>query len=220
MRGLGDLGCHGLLATREATSPEHRTTCKQAVAPKETATMDIAGIIERDLTEAQQQEIQQLQYAAFPDTDEFATQRCWHTPLEGNELWLNARKDGVLIGSVLLMFRTVTSPAGDLFVGAIGNVCSHPDHRGAGAASACMTAAAEAIQRECDFGVLFCGPPVREFYAKLGWTQIGNPMRYQLIGDSESQLANERHGYAMAIGGKRPVDEWPRGEINLNGPDW
>ena len=182
--------------------------------------MDITCTIERDLTEAQRLEIQQLQQAAFPATDEFATQRWWHAPLEGNELWLGAVEEGKLVGSVLLAFRTVTSREGDLFVGAIGNVCSHPDHRGSGAARACMAAAAEAIERECDFGVLFCGPPVREFYTKLGWTQIGNLMRYQLMGESESQLANERHGYAMAIGGKRPIDDWPRGEINLNGPDW
>ena len=182
--------------------------------------MNITCIAEGNLTEAQAREIQQLQQAAFPDADEFASQRWWHAPLAGNELWLGAREGDKLIGSVLLAFRTVTTPEGDAFVGAIGNVCSHPDHRGVGAASACMRAAGYAIRRECDFGVLFCGPPVIEFYRKLGWRQIGNPMRYQLTGDSESQLANERHGYAMAIGGKRTVDDWPRGEIDLNGPDW
>ena len=182
--------------------------------------MDVTCTIECDLSDRMAEDIRQLQQAAFPTAEEFLTQRWWHTPLSDDECWVGARTDGKLIGSVRLLFRTITTPAGERVVGGLGNVCSHPDYRGQGAASACMRAAAEVIEREADFGFLFCGDGVLRFYEHLGWQVVDNDVRYQLHDEDAASQARAPHGHAMAHPGRRSMDDWPKGEIDLNGPDW
>ncbi|KKN73740.1 hypothetical protein LCGC14_0397860 [marine sediment metagenome] len=182
--------------------------------------MDVTCTIECDLSDRMAEDIRQLQQAAFPTAEEFLTQRWWHTPLSDNERWVGARTGDKLIGSVRLLFRTITTPAGELVVGGLGNVCSHPDCRGQGVASACMRAAAEVIEREADFGFLFCGETVRDFYAKLGWQTVSNVF-WMLEGGSDGpRVSDTPHGYAMIHPGRQSMDDWPKGEIDLNGPDW
>lgn len=183
--------------------------------------MDVTCTTERDLTDAQKEDILRLQREAFPTASEFTTQRWWHTPCGEGEKWLAARNDdGKLIGSVRLLFRTIVTAAGELTVGGIGNVCSHPDCRGQGAASACMRAAAQVIEREADFGFLFCGNGVLRFYEHLGWQVVDNDFRYQLHDDAAASKVDTPHGYAMVHPGRRSMNDWPKGEIDLNGPDW
>ena len=183
--------------------------------------MDVTCTIESDLSDGQAEDIRQLQQAAFPGAGEFTTQRWWHTPPGEDEKWLTARNDnGKLIGSARLLFRTIVTAEGELTVGGIGNVCSHPDCRGQGAASACMRAAAEVIEREADFGFLFCGDGVLRFYEHLGWQVVDNDVRYQLRDEDAASQARAPHGHAMAHPGRRSMDDWPKGEIDLNGPDW
>ena len=182
--------------------------------------MDISVTLELELTAEQKQEIRELQHVAFPSADEFATQRWYHTPPCDDEKWFGARADGELIGSVRLVFRDVSTEAGDLRVGGIANVCSHPSHRGRGAAKACLMAAAGAIQRDADFGLLFCGEPARLFYEGLGWQTVDNLFHYR-PGTAHAPLVTQvPSDYAMIRPGRRSVDAWPGGEIDLNGPDW
>ncbi|MHC4984634.1 MAG: GNAT family N-acetyltransferase [Planctomycetota bacterium] len=182
--------------------------------------MDISCTLEPDLTAEQKQEIRELQYAAFPSTDEFATQRWYHSPPTDEDTWFAARIDGELIGSVRLLFREISTDAGDLVVGGIGNVCSHPAHRGSGAAKACLMAAAGAIQRDADFGLLSCGEPVRPFYESLGWQAIKNQLRYRPGTAHAPLVIGVPSDYAMILPGRKSLDDWPAGEIDLNGPDW
>lgn len=182
--------------------------------------MDITCVKEPDLTAEQKQEIRDLQHAAFPSTAEFTVQRWYHTPPGDDEKWFAARIDGELIGSVRLVFREVSTAAGDFRVGGIGNVCSHPSRRGGGAAKACMTAAAGAIRREADFGLLFCGEPVRRFYESLGWRTVENLFHYR-PGTAHAPLVTRvPSDYAMILPGRRGAGDWPAGEIDLLGPDW
>ncbi|MHC4563123.1 MAG: GNAT family N-acetyltransferase [Planctomycetota bacterium] len=182
--------------------------------------MNTTCTLERDLTAEHAEEIRRLQQAAFPGTPEFPTQRWWHTPVDENERWLGARVDGELIGSVRLLFRTIITTGGERAIGGIGNVCSHPDHRGQGAAAACMQAAGQEIAREADFGILFCGEPVRTFYERLGWQVVDNELYVRPAGAAGERVRSTGHGYAMIRPGRLPVEQWPTGEIDLNGPDW
>ena len=182
--------------------------------------MDIGCIIEPDLTAEQKQEIRELQYAAFPSTEGFATQRWYHSPPCDDDKWFAARADGELIGSVRLLFREVSTDAGDFVVGGIGNVCSHPGHRGSGAAKACLMAAAGAIQRGADFGLLSCGEPVRPFYESLGWQKVDNLLHYRPGTAHAPLVTGAPSDHVMILAGRRSVDDWPDGEIDLNGPDW
>ena len=54
------------------------------------------------------------------------------------------------VGSVRLIVSGLRTAAGELLVGGMANVCSHPDHRGEGAAKACMRAAQQVIASTAD----------------------------------------------------------------------
>jgi len=182
--------------------------------------MDVTCTCERDLTEAQSEEIRRLQNLAFPKAEEFRVQRWWHSPLSDDEKWFGARLNGQLIGSLRMLFRAIPTPIGPVRIAGLGNVCSHPDHRGCGAASACLKAAAESIAKDVDFGFLFCGDPVLAFYAKHGWQEVGNTFAMLEGGPDGPRISALPHGHAMILPGKRPTSDWPEGEIDLNGSDW
>jgi len=185
--------------------------------------MNVTCTQESDLTEAQRQEILDLQHAAFPKVAQFARQRWWHTKLSPQELWFMARDDdGRLIGSVRVVPRRIATGAGDLDVAGAGNVCSHPAARGSGAASACMRAFVERLAEGlADYGVLFCGPDLRAFYEKFSWRVADNEIEYvDAQGGSRKRSDPNRKGHMMIHAGRRPADDWPEGLIDINGPDW
>ena len=183
--------------------------------------MEVTRTAERDLTAQQAEDIRRLQQAAFPNTVEFPTQRWWHTPLAGGEQWLGARREGELIGSVRLLFCTITTAAGDeLFVGGIGNVCSHPSARGVGAAKACMLAAQRVIAAEADFGLLFTGRTVRAFYEGLGWHVIDNELVLRHPDGRDAPGHDGPDEFNLIYPGRLALADWPAGSIDLNGPDW
>ena len=122
--------------------------------------MDIIRTLEKDLTPEGDREILDLQHAAFTKTAEFAHQRWWHSPAQDDDLWFGVRDDaGKLISSIRVVHRLARTTDGERLLAGIGNVCSHPEARGSGAASMCMTAVSEYIADEggADFGLLFCG---------------------------------------------------------------
>ncbi len=178
--------------------------------------MTITQLHERHLSDDHRQAILELQQLSFPQTEEFKTQRWWHTPLDGSELWIGCEADSELIGSVLLLFREVTTAAGPLTLGGIGNVCSHPDHRGAGAARKCMAAAGAVIAEQCDFGLLECGDPVVDFYGAMGWQEIDNEVIWQFPDGKPGKTES----HVMVLAGRKALDAWPVGTVDLNGPNW
>ncbi len=183
--------------------------------------MDVTRTSERDLSDAQKEDLRRLQQAAFPATEEFATQRWWHTPPAGDEQWLAARRDGELIGSVRLLFRTITTaPGDDLLVGGIGNVCSHPHARGLRAAKTCMLAAERVIAAEADFGLLFTGRAVRTFYEGLGWHVVDNELIHRHGDGRDAPGHGGPDDFNLIYPGRCRLADWPAGTIELNGPDW
>lgn len=182
--------------------------------------MDVTRTAERDLTDTQKAEVLALQQLAFPGTEEFPTQRWWHTPLDDGEEWIGARRDGRLIASVRLIFRTIITDAGELLVGGVGNVCSHPDFRGFGAAKACMRAAQETIAAETDFGLLMTGTGVKAFYESLDWHVVDNHMVHRHTDGRDAPGHNSPGEFKMIYPGRLALGDWPAGTINLNGPDW
>lgn len=180
--------------------------------------MDVTCISERDLTPCQAGEILLLQHLAYPDTPHFAMRRWCHSPLEGDDLWFAFRRQGRLVGSLRLLHRRTKTVSGEMVLGGIGNVCSHPDARGQGAARACMRAAAEYMRHgdKIDFGMLFCAKGVLEFYGKLGWRRISD----EVLRAPETGQSEPVRGFAMICPARRGLEDWPGGTVDLNGDDW
>lgn len=185
--------------------------------------LEIACTPERDLPATVAEEIRQLQQEAFAATAEFVRQRWWHTPLSEDELWFTARRSGRLIASVRVVRRVIRCGGREWTVAGVANVCSHPAHRGAGAAAACMRAVGRRIAQggEFDFGLLFCGPKVKAFYEKLGWREIDNDMVFVDFATGRPRRSDPNSpGSAMISPGRCDLDKWPQGEMNINGCDW
>ncbi len=180
--------------------------------------MDVTCTSERDLTPCQAGEILLLQHLAYPDTPHFALRRWCHSPLDGDDLWFTFHRQGQLLGSLRLLHRRAKTAGGEMVLGGIGNVCSHPDARGQGAARACMQAAAEYMRNsgKIDFGMLFCGRRVVEFYGKLGWRQISD----QVQRSPEAGGSEPVGGFVMICPARLGLGDWPAGPVDLNGDDW
>ena len=123
------------------------------------------------------------------------------------------------MGIVRLVHRTIITPAAEVTVGGIGNVCTLPGAHATGAARECMKATAEYLTAsgKTDFGLLFTGEKIRRYYRRLGWKIVENKITF-LTEQGEPTTAGHEH--AMIHPGTRPVEDWPEGDIDLNGPDW
>ncbi len=182
--------------------------------------MDIQCAFERDLAPQAAQEILDLQHKAFPNTAEFARQRWWHSRSSPDEVWVLLTIDGRLAASTRVVRRQVAAGGQTLDVGGIGNVCSDPDRRGQGLARAVMLKAQEWIAQNADFGVLFCGQALAEYYRKLGWQDIDNPIEYIDTDNKRKRAGSAGHGHVMICPGRKAVASWPAGVLDLNGHDW
>jgi predicted GNAT family N-acyltransferase len=178
---------------------------------------------EKDLTPEEDREILELQHAAFVNTAEFAHQRWWHTPAQDDDLWFGVRDgEGKLISSVRVVHRLARTADGERLLAGIGNVCSHPEARGTGAASMCMAAVSEYIADDggADFGLLFCGEALKDYYPRFGWRIIDNAISY-ISPDGERKVSRTAgKSYVMMRAGRLTDEQWPDGEIDLNGADW
>ena len=183
---------------------------------------ELACTREADLSADLGREILLLQQAAFPHTEDFRRQRWHHTPPAGEDLWFTARSPRGLLAGVRVVHRRIGTAAGPRDVAGVANVCSHPQARGLGAAKACLLAAQEHIARDCDFGMLFCRQPVREYYEALGWRVADNAVPQAGVLPASERRDTDGRGkrHVMVFPGQRPLDAWPPGAIDLNGPDW
>ena len=177
---------------------------------------------EKDLTAEGAEEIRAIQNAAFTNQPLFVHQRWYGIELADDDLWFGVRREGRLVASVRVLHRRILTPRGELTVGGIGNVCSHPAARGTGAAKACMRAVGDYLTGggQVDFGMLFGGHAVHDFYASLGWEDIDNELA-SLNADGERRVhPASGQGHTMIYPGRKPLSEWPTGQIDLNGHAW
>lgn len=184
--------------------------------------MTVECLAEKDLTPQEALEILALQHAAFPGTAEFVTQRWYHTPLSPDELWFFMRQGGRMAASVRVVHRTISIGAASFRVAGIANVGSHPDVRGSGVGKAVMRAVGEYIARAAalDFGLLFTGETIYGFYRKLGWKTITN--QHASLNEKGERILSDPQskGVTMIYPGRRPLEQWPNGLVDLNGRDW
>lgn len=185
--------------------------------------MNIIRKTETQLTSEQERQILTLQRKAFPQTQEFKTQRWYQTPLADDDLWYMAFVDDNIAGCVRVIHRIISAGDQEYSVAGIANVCSDPQGRGKGLAKGCMIEAARNFTMEpyaVDFGILFGGPPVQPFYRKLGWQSVTAGKILHLDDNGQIQEYDLSSASMMLHPGRTALNNWPQSEINLNGPLW
>src|SRR5579885_2125827 len=85
--------------------------------------------------------------------------------------------DGWVVSSVGIYPNTVRTPRGEISVGGINGVATHPDFRRHGLATAAMTDA-HAKMRENGHHIGLLGTGIQDYYRKLGWESAGRQRRF------------------------------------------
>jgi len=183
--------------------------------------VNVIRVREKDMTAEMDGMISAIQRLAFPHEPDFVSQRWHHTAMSPDDLWFVIRGDGGLLASVRLVHRTVLAGGRRLAVVGVANVCSHPESRGKGAARACMQAAQEHIAGAggYDFGLLFTAPEIKEFYRKLGWTEIANEI---IARDGSGSRTAFKPAVTMVFPAGLKLSDWPDAgaAVDLGGQDW
>ena len=125
--------------------------------------------------------------------------------------------DGELVSHAQIIERTGSVNGRAVTLGGIGGVVTLRDWRGKGLGSIAMKEAANFMRDQLgvEFGLLSCGGEgIRNnFYAKLGWQEVEDPMVFE---QSTGQKSFDKHIKTMVLPCCATYD-WPKGKIDLCG---
>ncbi len=162
------------------------------------------------LTPAQDHAVRHLLRASFPYETAFLSSRFIKAaPAHRWLLWNDAGDE--LIAHAAAHEKTIGSPAGELRIGGVCEVCVASDHRGQGLLKTLLEALHQRLREESvPFAMLFGQPRV---YLSSGYTVITNDLR------ADNALARHWNPFC----GKPMVralscQPWPEGQIDLRGP--
>jgi len=151
-----------------------------------------------------------------PDREVYAQTRAWHS---SHPSWTVVIEQGdELIAHTGVVERTIRVGDQSLRVAGVQNVFVMPDHRGEGLCRQVMMATmTEAHRRRLDFGLLFCTLELSTIYWNLDWRRL----------DRRTILRIDSDGREVPIPAKNlgmfyPLvrDDFPAGEVHLQGNDW
>jgi predicted N-acetyltransferase YhbS len=181
--------------------------------------VDVTSRWETALTERDHSQLSELLQAAFPDQPGVFTGRSWAWARKEARLWL-ADGTGRPVAHLAVERRIIDVGGTEVLVAGVGEVAVSPHLHGQGLGMALM---AEFRQRlrggfAADFGFVQCGDDVRGFYRRAGWTQVANTVRHLDPGDERT--VREGVWAALVMPGRRPLDGWPDGLVDLRGLPW
>lgn len=183
--------------------------------------MQVVSRWETALTNADHAALSMLLHAAFgKTTDEFAD-RSWPRRYARKEarLWL-ADDAGRPVAHLGVERRLVGVAGGEVLVAGVGEVAVAPERHGEGLGQALMRELDARLRTEfaADFGFVQCGENVLGFYRSTGWTQVANPVRHVDVADHRRTV--EGVWPTLVRPGRRPLEEWPEGVVDLRGLPW
>jgi GNAT superfamily N-acetyltransferase len=113
--------------------------------------------------------------------------------------------DGRVVSSVGIHPTTVRTPRGDVSVGGINGVATHPDFRRHGLATATL-ADAHAKMRQNGHHIGLLGTGIQDYYRKLGWESAGRQRRFVFDRGNTAFLADP-HGLDVTEEWRPRLDE-------------
>ena len=107
-------------------------------------------------------------------------------------------EDGRLVSAVHVVRRVVETREGRKNMAGIANVGTHPDYRGGGRSTACLSETIARMEADPNLDFSLLGTGIPDFYARLGWTpwklttwEGGNPFLGRAYVRWESRSATE-----------------------------
>jgi len=176
---------------------------------------------ETELTDEDHDALSGLLRAAFAsNADEFLG-RSWPASYARKEarIWL-ADESGRPVAHLAVERRLIGVAGADVLIAGIGDVAVAPDMHGHGLGATLMRELDARLRTAyaADFGFVQCGDNVVGFYRSTGWTQVANPVRY--VDTANHRRAVVGDWPTLVRPGRRAVDEWPDGPVDLRGLPW
>jgi predicted N-acetyltransferase YhbS len=159
-----------------------------------------------ELTAAEVEEFERFASSIFGDSPAAQYERPgWY---------VMARANDKLICHVGVLDRTISVGGKPVRIGGIGFVSTAPEWRGLGLAGEAMRRSM-ALMRDLqmEFGLLFTGDTLPEFYGALGWKSIAAPTSYTW---PEGRISQDGDTMIWPTAGQL----WPDGEVDVNGLPW
>ena len=126
--------------------------------------------------------------------------------------WLIRAGNVAIIAHDAVHDKVLTSSEGDLRIGGVAEVCTHPDYRRRGFCKILLsTAHAWMVAQGTAFAMLF-GPAAH--YASSGYVSITNPIHYWDWKRREWVINSLKQAMVCPLAGRA----WPVGLIDLHGP--
>jgi len=177
--------------------------------------LNIEFVATEHFSAAQREALTQLGAVVYPrEVSETLPGRLvsWATPQWSILVW----DQGELVSRVGLLVRTLYSEGAIKRIGGIGGVLTHPAKQGQGLASLAMREAAKHFDTDWSvaFALLFCRPPLIEFYKRLLW----KPFQGKVYVEQPQGKVEFSINGAMVLDGKEHAPL--HGKLDLNGLPW
>lgn len=175
-------------------------------------------VAEHDLSVTDQQQIQRLLVAAFPEYDTFMTASYWGAQPE-YRLWL-ARADGRLLAHLGFGRRLIEVGDVELLIAGVGEVATDPAWQGRGLGRRLMQALPAILRDQVPvaFGFVQCRAAVVPFYVRSGWQRIEQTTTFV---DPDTAAWTTYAGPTLVLPAQATLAAWPRtGQIDLRGMPW
>ncbi|MCE5250277.1 GNAT family N-acetyltransferase [bacterium] len=152
------------------------------------------------------------------DSDHFSHQRAWHS--EPSWIVCAFSPDGTVAAHVAIVEREVLVGGTKIPVRVAGpqGVFVRPPWRKMGLSNIIMeTAREESCRQGLEAGLLFCRPELEtKVYGRMGWKKVNSAVF--MSDDSGRTVPIDSKSIAMAI--PIAIEQFPAGDIDLQGPDW
>ena len=131
------------------------------------------------------------------------------------EWFVLGKLDGRVVSQAGILKRGILTGGQPVMVGGVGGVATHPDFQRQGYAGEVMKAAGIFMREKLGaaFGLLVCSEKRVPYYAKFGWQPMTAPMYFAFRGGKR-----RFHDPVMIL----PLlqNEWPQGDVDLQGGPW
>jgi nodulation protein A len=175
-------------------------------------------VTEKELTKPQEQEIQDLLIAAFPNyKDIWSKHSFWGGPAE-YRLW--TQQDQKMIAHLGFAHRIIRVGVQEVLIAGVGAVATHPDFQGQGLGRQLFAEFKKILLTELpvDFAFLECREAIIPFYEKAGFT-LHRQMVYCFHPDKQAWIYDDGAKMVMPI--HKSLADWnANGLIDLRGMPW
>lgn len=175
-------------------------------------------IREDQLTIDENNRIKNLLVSAYPQyADIFSSASYWGARPQYR--LLIETQDGELVSHLDFESRAIQVGKHEILIAGVGEVATHPQFQNRGLGRMLMSELHSNLQAKTTvaFAYLQCRTAVLGFYTRVGWYEVTNQVQY-IDPDTNQLTIGDSHSLILPV--LETLDQWPDGNIDLQGMPW